>query len=53
MSHHEREVIGVDDRVSPARAIPLRHCGPVRKDLPTKMCSRGELFAHGASNTVP
>ena len=23
MSHHEREVIGVDDRVSPARAIPL------------------------------
>ncbi len=36
MSHHEREVIGVDDRVSPARAIP-----------------RGELFAHGASNTVP
>ena len=23
MSQHEREVIGVDDRVSPARAIPL------------------------------
>ena len=23
MSHREREVIGVDDRVSPARAIPL------------------------------